>query len=111
MKAQRKQRKKGDKTQKKKNETAEKADRLNECTHTLIHSHMIIHFILLAYSLNSSTIIGVSNHAYPTLRHTSASRLSRLSNMQQLIAFVGRGFVFGQVLLPQAISQSVVAYA
>lgn len=78
---------------------------------TLIHSHMIIHFILLAYSLNSSSIIGISNHAYPTLRHTLASRLSRLSNMQQLIAFVGRGFVFGQVLLPQAISQSVVAYA
>lgn len=100
MKAQRRQRKKGDKTQKKKNETAEKAERFNECTH----------FIVLAYSLNSSSIIGIFIHAYSTLHLTSAC-LSRPPNMQQLIAFVGRGFVFVQVLLPQAISQSVVAYA
>lgn len=76
----------------------------------LTHFHMIIHFIGLAYSLNSSSIIGIFIHAYPTLHLTSAC-LSRPPNMQQLIAFVGRGFVFVQVLLPQAISQSVVAYA
>lgn len=107
MKAQRRQRKKGDKTQRKKTKLQKK---LKDLMSVLTHFHMIIHFIVLAYSLNSSSIIGIFIHAYPTLHLTSAC-LSRPPNMQQLIAFVGRGFVFVQVLLPQAISQSVVAYA
>lgn len=84
--------------------------KMKDLMSVLTHFHMIIHFIGLAYSLDSSSIIGIFIDAYPTLHLTSAC-LSRPPNMQQLIAFVRRGFVFVQVLLPQAISQSVVAYA
>lgn len=108
MKAQRRQRKKV--IRRKKHETAEKADRLNECTHT----HSFPHDNSFYFTCIQSQLVFHNWNFHPRLSHTlllTSVCLSRLANMQQLIAFVGRGFVFGQVLLPQAISQSVVAYA